>query len=269
MIHLYGHVQCSYCSKNIRALVEFQHQDEKFIMVGEPYPESLEGNHSSITCEYCFQQFQVTPLQRNGMFSLLANERQAKEYQENPESIPTVEASEGLLNEQHYKDETCATFPLAFSQQPYYPNQTLYLNNQKYRVLHCYKKEHTERETEERLLVDFYDTYYYEVISETKEEKWLKVVDDDGVNAILSNEPPVVLQYETLYNIDDSGFISTHLYDLTLGEHYKASFYQHLSGVQMQIIYHDDHQSVVVVDALEQEIDELYTHIENQLHIME
>ena len=270
MIHLYGHVSCSNCSKNIRALVEFQYEEEAFIMVGEPFPSLLKGQQTSVTCEYCFQPIQVTPLEQNGRFVMLANEIQVETYHQHPETIPTVKAGEGIKNELRVSaDDVSVTCTLVFSQQPFHPNQHIYLKQHRYRVVHSYKKEHTEKETEERLLVDFFDTYYYEIETDDGTQKWLKVVDDSGDNAVLNDEPPVVLQYETLYNIDDSGFKSTHLYDLPLSDHYKASFYQHLSGVQMQIIYHDEHQSSIIVDALEQEIDELYKHIESHLHIIE
>lgn len=277
MIYYFGNVTCPHCEKKNRVLAEQDYAEDCFLMIGDKVVEAVQPNTTDATCEYCFQVFPLFVLEKEGVFTAIANEEQAKGYKEQPETLEVAAYGTGKKEELRLEKQLNHLFTFDFEQQPFVPNQVLDLLDEKWTVEHCYKKEHSERNYEKRMEIDFYDMYYYELKSEQGEHKWLEVVDDSQNNGKLSNENPVVLEYETLYQINDNEFKSHLIFEQEVSTQYDIEAYQHLSGVQMLVIrkerdeWDDEEEEtrVVVLDLLGDSVDELILDAQEWIHVTE
>lgn len=265
MIHFFAEVTCPFCENPNRIVIDKESEEERFVMLGDSMNETIEENGVLSTCEYCFHEFQSYIIVKENIFSKIANPNEYKNYQKDPSLFQAAQEGQGIKNEGK-QNNNAKHYVLSFKQQPFQVNETIYLSNARWKVITSYKKEHSERDPETRMLMDFTDAYYYEVENENKKRKWLEVVNAKGENAQLSMDPPVVLMNETLYDISESDFKSTFLFEQEMGIQYKIKAYHHLSGIQMVVFFKEEENESVVLDLLGDSVEELYEELEEWIN---
>lgn len=269
MIHIYGKTTCTICKKETRTLLEIESTEEAFLVLGDEGEKEWEQQTHQAECEYCFHPNTVNVVIQENRISAFANQEEYASYKNGSLQVSSAKKGKGIQDEL-VADDFHVYFSLSFAEQPLAVGSVLEVESKKWTVIRSFKKEHVEQDWQKRLEVDFYDTYYYEVKNEKGQYKWIEVIDDnEGENATLSEEGPIALPHESLYDISESNAKSAFLWEQEFGVQYTVRAYQHISGIQMVVYRKDEEGNLIVLDALGEDVDSLYREIEGLLYINE
>ena len=268
MIHIYGKVTCETCKKDNRTLYETESSSEAFLMIGDKGDAAWEQHVHETECEYCFHPISVHVLVQNNHISKLVNQSEFDLYEKGSLQVEEVQEGQGMKEEEHPTDFR-VYFSTAFENHPLSVGDTITVEGNEWTILRSFKKEHNEMDWQERLEVDFLDSFHYEVKNEKGNYKWVEVIDDEHYNASLLEEGPITLSHEVLYEISETNAKSSKLWEQDFGVQYKVIAYQHISGIQMIVMRKDEEGELIVLDALGEDADVLYREIEEILYINE
>lgn len=276
-MNIYGDCLCPECSLETRFLLESL-ADDQFLMLGDTI-NSTEEIAGMVECDYCQHSFKILVVVVDQVISAFMNVKQFTEYQEGQVRVNKAALQVGLEKEKEQDlTQFHETFSAPFKEQPFEPSTPLIIAGEKWHIETIYKKENVETDLTTRLLSPSLDEYWYRVKNDQGLTKWCVVVNTKEVqhvkkgkrkniatalkrtntatewfevevisseeqteeqNAILMVEPPYLKETEQKFDVTDTLFKTTKMFEKKLGESLTLYGYEYLAGVRLYAFTND------------------------------
>jgi hypothetical protein len=271
-MNIFGNIQCPHCELETRFMVEDEHS-EGLALLGDVIQTEKELIETQTECDYCPNVFDVRVIVIENVLSMFLNEKEYQQIKTGEKKMIKAKQNEGLEQEKSQQlKQFHETFTSDFSLHPKKEQSVILVKGEKWVVQKVWKKEHTEKDIERRMMIPLYEEYWYEAVSQKRpdEKKWIVITDVKENNGLLLQEAPVLKNGEEIYDITDNLHKTTLSFKRELSDNYFLHVYDTLSGVRVMVYSRtEEGKEELEMDVLGESVEEALAQIEDVFSVMD